>query len=405
MAEEGKELGAHSLVVHAGERRPVPAGMPVATPVYATTTFTYDSLSEMDAVFSDEREGYVYTRHGNPTVAALEEAVRLLEGGRGACAYASGMAALHAALFACGLEPGATVLASQDLYGATSGLLEQVFGVYGIKTVSADFSDTEGLTAIAREVRPRVLLAETISNPLLKVCDIEACARAAHEVGARLLIDNTFASPYLCRPLLYGADMVIHSATKYLGGHGSVTGGVAVAGDEGDLPRLISAMKLAGGILGVWEAHEILRGIKTLAIRMERQCANAHHLAEHLAGHTRVGRVFYPTLGTGHTSGRQGGLAGRVLRAPYGGALVTIELRESTREAAFRFMDALGMCVRSTSLGDVFTGVLHPATASHRDFSVARRRELGITDGIVRISVGIEDIKDIIDDINQALAA
>ena len=406
MAEGKKELKARSLVVHAGERRPAPpAGRPVTTPVYATTTFTYDTVSEMDEVFSGERSGYIYTRHGNPTVSALEEAVRLLEDGQGACAYASGMAALHAALLACDLEPGTTVLASQDLYGATASLLNTLFAMFGVRTVTADFCDIEGLRALARKVKPRVLVAETISNPLLKVCDIEACARVAHETGARLLIDNSFASPYLCQPLAKGADIVVHSATKYLGGHGNVTGGIAVVRDEADMLPLVSVMKLAGGILGVWEAHEILRGIKTLALRLERQCANAEHLAEHLAGHARIGRVFYPTLDGEPPARGQRELVGRVLRAPYGGALVTVELGEKTREAAFRFMDALRLCVRSTSLGDVFTSVLHPATASHRDIDPARRQRLGITDGIVRISVGIEDIKDIVDDIDQALAA
>lgn len=405
MTEEKKQWEVGSLVVHAGERQPAPAGVPVTTPVYATTTFTYSSLQEMDEVFGQERPGYIYTRHGNPTVAALEEAVRLLEDGAGACAYASGMAALHAALLACDLEPGATVLASQDLYGATASLLNTLFGMFGVRTVTADFADIDRLRERATEVRPRVLVAETISNPLLKVCDIEACAQVAHATGARLLIDNTFASPYLCQPLRMGADIVVHSATKYLGGHGNVTGGIAVVKDAADAGTLVSVMKLAGGILGVWEAHEVLRGMKTLAIRMERQCANAEHLAEHLAEHPRIGQVYYPTLDAGRGPGGGKELVGRILRAPYGGALVTIELSAGTRDAAFRFMDALRLCVRSTSLGDVFTGVLHPATASHRDVDAARRRRLGITDALVRISVGIEDIKDIVEDIDGALAA
>ena len=404
MAEEQK-LDARSLVVHAGERLPTPTGQPTATPVYATTTFTYDSMQEMDEVFGSERQGYVYTRHGNPTVNALEEAVRVLEAGAGACAYASGMAALHAALLACDLEPETSVLASQDLYGSTASLLHSLFANFGVKTATADFSDLEALREKTRDVRPRVLVAETISNPLLRVCDLEACAQVAHEAGARLVIDNTFASPYLCQPLLKGADIVVHSATKYLGGHGDVMGGVAVGKDKTQMRSLSNVLKLAGGILGVWEAHEILRGIKTLAIRMERQCTNAQHLAEHLAGHARIERVFYPALDSSEQTNRQREVVRRVLRAPYGGALVTIELREPTREAAFRFMEALRLCVRSTSLGDVFTGVLHPATASHRDLDPARRRELGITDGTVRISVGIEDIADIVNDIDRALDA
>lgn len=401
MSEREEELGISTRVVHAGERLPAPQGRPVAPPVYATTTFTYDTMGEMDEVFAGTREGYVYTRHGNPTVRALEEAVRALEGGAGACAYASGMAAMHAALLACQLSPGATVLASQDLYGATASLLKTVFGPFGIKTEQADFTNPDELAARVRELRPRALVAETISNPLLKVCDIEACARVAREAGARLVIDNTFASPFLCRPVEMGADFVVHSATKYLGGHGDATGGVVVARDASELPALVGAMKLAGGILGVWDAHEILRGIKTLALRLERQCANAFELAGRLAGHPRVARVHHPLLG----APAQRELAGRVLRRPHGGALVTVELREATRESAFRFMDALRLCVRSTSLGDVFTGVLHPATASHRDLTPERRQMLGITEGTVRISVGVEDVRDIHRDIARALEA
>jgi cystathionine gamma-synthase/methionine-gamma-lyase len=393
-------LNITTQLVHAGERLPPPRGLPVSTPIYATSTFTYDTMAEVDRVFSGEDAGYVYTRYGNPTTGALEEALRVLEGGAAACAYATGMAALHAALYACELQPGSTVLASQDLYGATTELLYTVFGSFGVKTVTADFTRPSELRAKALEVRPRVLLAETISNPLLKVCDIDACAEVAREVGARLLVDNTFASPYLCRPLEHGADFVVHSATKYLGGHADVMGGLVVARDEADAAALVGVMKLVGGVLGVWEAHEVLRGLKTLAVRLERQCSNARRLAERLAAHPRVRRVHYPGLNPPTEAFE---VLSRILRAPHAGALISIELAEDTFDAAFRFMDALGLCVRSTSLGDVFTGVLHPATASHREVAPARRRRLGIADGLVRISVGIEDVEDIVADIEQAL--
>jgi cystathionine gamma-synthase/methionine-gamma-lyase len=368
-------------LVHAGERRGLPEAQPVATPIYASATFTYDSMAEIDQVFSGEKQGFIYTRYGNPTTAALEEAVRAVEEGAIACAYATGMAAVHAALLACDLKSGSTVLASQDVYGATTNLLNTILINFGVKTVHVDFSDLETVRAKARELRPQVLIAETISNPLLKVCDIETCVQIAHENGARLIVDNTFASPYLRQPLKLGADLVVHSATKYLSGHADAMGGLVVSRDEMDAPALFSVMKLVGGVLGVWDAHEILRGLKTLALRMERQCENASRLASYLKEHKGIGRVHYPGLG----------------------ALVSIELNDDTQDAAFRFMDALKMCVRSTSLGDVFTSVLHPATASHRDFLPARRQELGIVDGLVRISVGIESIDDIIADIEQAL--
>ena len=368
-------------LVHAGERRPLPDAMPVSTPIYATATFTYDTMQEIDQVFGGEKQGFIYTRYGNPTIAALEEAVREVEEGATACAYATGMAAVHAALIACDLKAGSTVLASQDLYGATTGLLNTVLANFGVKTTHVDFNDLATVREKAREIHPQVLIAETISNPLLKVCDIEACAEIARENGARLIIDNTFATPYLRQPLKLGADMVVHSATKYLCGHADAMGGLVISRDEMDSVALVSTMKLVGGVLGVWEAHEILRGLKTLAVRMDRQCENARALANHLKEDPRIARVHYPGLG----------------------ALVSIELRDDTKEATFRFMDALKLIVRSTSLGDVFTSVLHPATASHRDLLPARRQELGITDSLVRISVGIEKIDDIIADISHGL--
>jgi cystathionine beta-lyase/cystathionine gamma-synthase len=393
MAGEKEKLDITTQLVHAGERRAPPEGKPTSTPIYASATYTYDSMEEIDKVFAGEKAGYIYTRYGNPTVSALEAALRTIEGGATACAYSSGMAALHAALFACELTPGATVLASQDLYGATTSLLQTIFGSLGIKTVTADFGDLDGLRAKTAEARPRVLVAETISNPLLKVCDIDACAEIAHQAGARLIVDNTFASPYLCQPLQHGADIVVHSATKYLCGHADAMGGIAISRDEADSMALIGVMKLVGGVLSPWEAHAILRGIKTLAVRMDRHCENARVLSERLRANRSISRVYYPG----------GNTAKRVLREPHAGALVSIELRDNSRAAAFRFMDALQLCVRSTSLGDVFTSALHPATASHRDLSPARRKELGISDGLVRISVGIESINDIIADIEQAL--
>ncbi len=399
MTVRNKAFGINTQLVHAGERGALPYGKPVSNPIYASATFTYDSMAEVDQVFAGERQGYIYTRYGNPTVAALAEAVRVLEGGAAACAYATGMAALHAAIFACELTPGATILASQDLYGATIDLLYKIFGSYGIKIATADFSEIEALRAKALELKPQVLIAETISNPLLKVCDLAAGVEIARGVGARFIVDNTFTSPYLCKPLEHGADFSVHSATKYLSGHADVMGGIVVTRDEVDLPTLIGVMKLVGGVLGVWEAHEIHRGLKTLSVRMDRQCDNALHLAKRLEKHEGVSRVYYPGLAPPQNQEAMK----RILRPPYFGALVSIELRENTRAAAFRFMDALRLCVRSTSLGDVFTGVLHPATASHREVAPKRRLQLGITEGLVRISVGIEDIADIVEDIEQAL--
>lgn len=387
-------------LVHLGERGDAPAGKPTSTPIYASSTYTYESMEEIDKIFGGELPGYIYTRYGNPTTWAMQEAIRGIEGGAVACAYASGMAALHAALFACELTSGSTVLASQDLYGATTNLLLNIFGSFGIKTVTADFSDLDEVRARAAEHKPRVLIAETISNPLLKVCDIDACAEIARGIGARFIVDNTFASPYLCQPLKHGADLVAHSATKFLGGHADAMGGIVISSDASDSLALIGVMKLVGGVLSPWEAHEILRGVKTLAVRMDRHCDNARALADRLKDDPRISRVYFPGL----ADGTNRDVARRLLRESHWGALVSIELKDNTRAAAFQFMDSLKLCVRSTSLGDVFTSVLHPATASHRDLSPARRQALGISEGLIRISVGIENVNDIIGDIAQALA-
>jgi cystathionine gamma-synthase len=397
MAGDKDTLDITTQLVHAGERTEPLPGQPTSTPIYTSATYTYESMAEIDQVFAGDQPGYIYTRYGNPTVNAFAEAMRIAEAGATACAYSSGMAASHAALFACELSPGAVVLASQDLYGATTSLLQTIFGSFGIRTVTADFNDLESVRAKANELKPRVLIAETISNPLLKVCDLDGCAQIAHAIGARLIVDNTFASPYLCRPLAHGADIVVHSATKFLSGHADAMGGVAISGDQADSMAFIGVMKLAGGVLSPWEAHEILRGLKTLAVRVDRHCENASALAKHLQSHPRLSGVYFP----GFAATADVNIAQRILRQP--GALVSIELKDKTRATAFRFMDALKLCIRSTSLGDVFTSALHPATASHRDLSPARRQQLGISDGLVRISVGIESIDDIIADIDQAL--
>jgi cystathionine beta-lyase/cystathionine gamma-synthase len=401
MSEKKPDTDIDTQVVHAGERQPTPPGQPTSMPIYASVTYAYDSVAEMDRVFAGEAPGYVYTRHGNPTTDALANVLCEIESGATACVYASGMAALHAALLTCGVSAGTTVLASQDLYGATTSLLNSIFGALGVKTVTADFADLDQVRSLAKENKPGVLLAETISNPLLKVCDIDACADIARETGARLITDNTFASPYLCQPLKHGADIVVHSATKFLGGHADAMGGIAISQHGADHDPLVRVMKYVGGVLSPWDAHEILRGIKTLAVRMERHCENASTIAEWLNQDGRVARVHYPELESG--AGRE--IAKRILRAPYSGALVSIELRDNSREAAFRFMDALKLCVRSTSLGDVFTSVLHPATASHRDLTPPRRDALGINEGLIRMSVGIENVNDIVADIEQALNA
>jgi cystathionine gamma-synthase len=383
-------------LVHAGERRTAPAGVPTSTPIYATSGFVYETMEEIDQIVDGEKSDFVYSRYGNPTVAALEDALVAIEAGQSAVAYGSGMAALHAALLACDLTSGAVVLASQDLYGATLDLLTRIFGAFGVKTVTADFADITALRAKALETKPRVLLAETISNPLLKVLDVAAIAEISREVGAKFIVDNTFATPFLCQPLILGADFAVHSTTKFLSGHADSTGGAVIARDEADRPALFGALTLAGGVLSPWEAHQILRGVKTLALRLEKQCRNAEILANHLALCPEIETVIYPKFAAQETNYQ-------TLRDSFYGAIVTVRLSNDTKTAAYRFLNGLRLCTRATSVGDIFTGVVHPATATHREMLPAKRQKLGITDGLLRISVGIEDVADIIADIEQAL--
>lgn len=388
-------------LVHAGERRQSPAGVPASTPIYATSSFIHERLEDVDRIVEGEVNDFVYSRYGNPTVAAFEDAMADIENGRFAFAFGSGMAALHAALLACELSRGSIVLASKDLYGATLELLYTVFGPFGVKVVTEDFANLAALRAKAFELRPRVLICETLSNPLLRVCDIEECAEIACEVGGKLIVDNTFATPYLCRPIELGADFVVHSATKYLGGHANATGGVVIAKDEADRPALLGALTLAGGVLSPWEAHSLLTGLKTLGLRMEKQCANAERLAARLQKHRAIADVIYPKFFVGEQSAA---LDNSFWGAEYG-AIVSIRLSEDDREGSYRFLNSLKLCTRAASVGDLFTGIVHPATATHRELSPARRSKLGITEGLIRISVGIEEIDDIATDIEQALIA
>ncbi len=392
------EFSIATQFVHAGERRAAPLGVPAATPIYATSTFVYERMEDVDRVVEGDVSGFVYSRYGNPTVAALEEAMAEIENGKFAFCFGSGMAALHAALLASELSTGSVVLASQDLYGASLELLKTVFGAFGVRTVTADFSDIENLRLKAQELKPRVFLGETISNPLLKVLDVEKVAEIARKSGAKLIVDNTFATPFLCQPIKSGADFVVHSATKFLGGHADATGGVVVAKEDFDRPALMGALTLAGGVLSAWEAHSILRGLKTLGLRLEKQCRNAERLAEFFLDCPHVEKVIYPGL----ADDEQAEIAERILRKNYRGAVLGVRLKEDSREYVYRFMNALRLCTRAASVGDIFTGVVHPATATHREMSAAKRARLGITEGLLRISAGIEEVEDIIADIERA---
>jgi cystathionine beta-lyase/cystathionine gamma-synthase len=393
--------GFATLAAHAGEGLEAGAGawQPTTTPIYNATGFSMPSFDALDEVFAGTRQGYSYSRNGNPTVRAFEAAVAALEGASVAVAFSSGMAAIHAALLAAGVQPGDTILATRDCYGLTRTLLSTHFARIGVRTELVDMTDS-GAVARGLARRPRVLYLETLSNPLLIALDVPTLADMAARGGTTVVVDNTFASPYLLRPLEHGVRLVVHSATKYLGGHGDVTGGTVAASDR-ELGRLLHEQtELLGANLAPNEAWLCHRGLKTLPLRMARQCDNALAVARRLEAHPGVARVHYPGL----PSHAQHGLAGRLLGGRYG-AMVAFDLGDATRAAVRRFMDALRLIAPAATLGDLRTLALYPAHASHRGLTPEERRAVGIGDGLVRLSIGIEEPADLIADLERALAA
>lgn len=384
--------------VHAGERLSLLDAKPVTTPIYTAIGYTYPQMAQLDAVFAGEQPGYVYARFGNPTNSALEAAIAALEGGEDAVAFGSGMAAIHAACVAAGARAGATVLAARDLYGATYALLARFFATLGVTARFVDMADLGAVARAAQEVHPDILLCEVISNPLLKLADIAALAEIVRPYGTRVIVDNTFATPYLYQPLAHGADYVVHSVTKYLAGHDDVLAGVVV-GAKDKMASVWDALKAVGGNLGPFEAYLALRGIKTFPLRMRQHCENAAIVAAWLETHPAVSRVYYPAL----SSHPQHALAAWLFGDRGAGGVVAFDLRGGDRTCVFRFFEALRLVLPATTLGDVYSLVLYPAHSSHRSLTPEERAAAGVGDGLVRLSVGIEDPQDIIADLAQAL--
>ncbi len=389
----------HTKAVHAGDRRDSGSHVPVTTPIHTATSYFYASMAQLDRVFAEEEEGYCYARHDNPSTGALEALMCALEGGDTALACASGMAALHTAIAAALTDRRRTIVAANAIYGATIGLLMNVFEPSGVAVHFADVCDLDALRKLVAEVQPGCILMETISNPLLRVGEIDRIAEIANEAGAALVVDHTFATPLLARPLELGAHFSVHSVTKYLAGHGDVLGGVVVTGKQhAEILRALG--RTIGPVLGPFESYLTMRGIKTFPLRMERQCANACRVASWLAAHPRVERVFF----TGDPHHPDAPAIRRLFPEGLYGAMMSFEIRDAGREEIFRFMDALQLIVRATSLGDVHTMMLYPVMSSHRELSPKHRQRMGIRDNLVRLSTGIEAPEDIIADLEQALA-
>jgi len=382
----------------ASHSRPV-AQRPTSVPIYQTATFSADSVAELAEAVSERPDGYAgygYSRLGNPTVDALGDAVAELEGAEAGFALASGMAAIHAAIVSLA-GAGDRIVATRAVYGSTQSLLVRVLGRLGIRT---DFVDATDLDAVERALASepaRVLYLETISNPTIVVVDIAALSAIARRHGTFVVVDSTFASPYLVRPLELGADLVVHSATKYLSGHGDVVAGVVV-GDRGRVHAVRRLQVDTGATLAPMSAFLVLRGLPTLAIRMERHAATAAMLASWLQGRDGVDRVHYPGL-VGHP---QHAVAARELRLP--GGMLAVELAGG-RAAGAAFVDALAIPERTASLGSVHTIVAHAASTTHRQLDAAALAAAGIAPGLLRISVGLEDADDLVADFANALGA
>ncbi len=424
-----RKFGFDTLCLHAGQIPDAATGAR-AQPIYQTTSFVFDSADHAASLFNLQTFGNVYSRISNPTVAALEERVAALEGGRAGLAAATGMAAQMTALLTLA-QNGDHIVASRTLYGGTYSQFAVTFAQFGIETTFVDADDPQAFGAAIRP-NTKALYAETIGNPQLNVLDIAAVAKVSHDAGVPLVIDNTLASPYLCRPIEHGADIVIHSVTKYLGGHGTTMGGVIVESGKfdwgnGRFPQMttpsrgyhgvifhesfgdfgftmkarMETMRTLGPTLSPFSAFLLLQGIETLHLRMPRHCESALAVARHLANDPRVAWVNYPSL----EGNRYHALTERYLPLGAGGIL-TFGLKAGSKSggaAGERFIEAAQMLSHLANVGDAKTLVIHPASTTHRQLSEDEQRSAGVSPEMIRLSIGLESLDDILWDIDQAL--
>ena len=383
-----------TLCVHAGEMHDSSGA--VVNPIYETSTFRFRDVQHGADLFAGKQAGYIYTRMLNPTVKGLEDCVAALEGGTHGLATGSGMAATHTTVASL-CSAGDHVICSAAVYGPTSTLLTTLMSKFGVVPSIVDTSD---LAAVESAFRPntRLLFVETPGNPTLVISDIAALAEIAHHHGAVLAVDNTFSSPILQQPLSLGADVVVHSLTKFLNGHADVVGGMVVVKDEERYKSFRQVLNHLGGVLPPFEAFLVHRGVKTLALRMQRHCENGRKVATFLEAHPKVEWVRYPGL----ASHPQYEVARKQMKGP--GGMVSFGLKGGV-EAGVKLMNSTRLCALAVSLGGVETLIQHPASMTHAGMSREIREAAGITDGLVRISVGIEDVDDIIADLEQGLTA
>ncbi|WP_111734555.1 methionine gamma-lyase [Roseovarius amoyensis] len=364
-------------------------------PVHLTSTFAFDSAEAGGEMFAGERQGHIYSRISNPTCDLLEQRIATLEGAEAGLALSSGMGAVTAVLWTL-LSPGDQVIVDMTLYGCTFAFMQHGLAKWGITITHVDMTDLDNLRAAMTD-KTRVVYFETPANPNMRLVDIAEAAQIAHEGGAQVVVDNTYATPYLTRPIELGADIVLHSATKYLGGHGDVVAGL-VAGRAEQVAeiRLVGMKDMTGAVMAPFNAMLVLRGLKTLNLRMDRHCASARTVADYLAAHPAVRTVYYPGL----ADFPQRDIAERQMDQP--GAMIAFEV-EGGMAGGIAMMNRLRMIHRAVSLGDAETLIQHPASMTHSTYTPEERAEHGISDGLIRLSVGLEDVEDILSDLDQAL--
>jgi len=366
-------------------------------PLHLTSTFAFETAEAGGEMFAGERAGHIYSRISNPTCDLLEQRIATLEGAEAGLALSSGMGAVTAVLWTL-LSPGDEVIVDKTLYGCTFAFMRHGLAKWGVTITHVDMTDMDNLRA-AVSGKTRVVYFETPANPNMRLVDIAAAAEIAHAAGAQVVVDNTYSTPYLTRPVELGADIVLHSATKYLGGHGDVVAGL-VAGRAEQIAeiRLVGMKDMTGAVMAPFNAMLILRGLKTLNLRMDRHCASARVVADFLAAHPAVRAVHFPGL----DSFPQHGVAERQMDQP--GAMIAFEV-DGGLAGGIAVMNGLKMIQRAVSLGDAETLIQHPASMTHSTYTPEERAEHGISDGLIRLSVGLEEVEDILADLEQALPA
>lgn len=379
----GEKYSLNTTLIHGGNQIDERTGA-VNIPIYQTSTYKQDGIGK--------NRGFEYSRTGNPTRKVLEDLIADLEGGVAGFAFASGMAAITTVLSL--YKSGDRIIISHNVYGGTYRVLDKVFKNFGINYTILESEDPEYLSKVITD-DVKALLLESPANPLMSITDIRAFSKVAHEKGVKVIVDNTFMTPYLQRPLELGADIVIHSGTKYLGGHSDLVAGLVVVNDKEDAERLAFLQNATGGVLQPFDSFLLIRGIKTLSVRLDRHVENAYRIARYLESNDDVSKVYYPGLET------DPGYAVNSKQAKNGGAMISFELKDG--HDLNRFFESLELINLAESLGGVESLICHPSTMTHASIPENIRKAVGITEGLIRLSPGIEDVEDIINDLDHAI--